>query len=101
MSLTEENTLADENAYIYDRTKAAGERIILNACKKGLNATILNPTSVIGIHDYKPSFLGEAVLKIATGKLPALIPGGFDLVDVRDIVQGAVSAIDKGKAGER
>ncbi len=101
MPLTEDNPLADENAYIYDRTKAAGERIILNACKKGLNATILNPTSVIGIHDYKPSYLGQAVLKIAKGKLPALIPGGFDWVDVRDIVHGAISAIDKGKASER
>ena len=101
MPLTEKNPFADENAYIYDRTKAAGERIVLNACKKGLNATILNPTSVLGVRDYKPSYLGQAILKIARGKLPALIPGGFDWVDVKDIVQTAVSTIDKGKPGER
>ncbi len=99
--LTEENTPADKKAYIYDRTKAEGERIILNACKNGLNAVILNPTSVTGINDFKPSYLGQAFIKIASGKLPALIPGGFDWVDVRDVVNAAISAIVNGRAGER
>ena len=45
------------------------------------------------LSDYKPSFIGQAFLKIANGKLPALIPGGFDWVDVRDIAEGAVNAI--------
>jgi len=99
--LTEENPLAGNDTYAYDRSKAEAEKIILKACDKGLNAIILNPTSVIGVNDYKPSLLGQAVLKIAKGKLPALIPGGFDWVDVRDVVQGAISAIEKGRAGER
>ncbi len=99
--LTEENPLAGNNTYAYDRSKAEAEKIILNACEKGLNAIILNPTSVIGVNDYKPSLLGQAVLKIANGKLPALIPGGFDWVDVRDVVQGSISVIKKGRAGER
>ncbi len=74
---------------------------LLKAAKNGLLAVILNPTSVIGIHDYKPSLVGQAILKMANGNLPALIPGGFDWVDVRDVVKGAIAAIDKGKKGER
>lgn len=100
-ALTEKNPLAGEDAHIYDRTKAEAERIVLSAVKKGLDAIILNPTSVIGINDFKPSYLGQAVVRIAKGKLPALIPGGFDWVDVRDVAKGAISAISKGRTGER
>ncbi len=99
--LNEKNNLVEENAYAYDLSKAEAEKIVLDAEKKGLDAVILNPTSVIGINDYKPSLLGQAFIKIANGKLPALIPGGFDWVDVCDVVRAAVSAIDKGKTGER
>jgi dihydroflavonol-4-reductase len=35
------------------------------------------------------------------GKLPALVDGGYDWVDARDVVKAAVMAIDKGTAGER
>ena len=99
--LTEKNPLAGKDAYIYDKTKAEAERIVLSAVKKGLDAVIVNPTSVIGINDFKPSFLGQAVIKIAKGRLPALIPGGFDWVDVRDVAEGAISAFKTGKTGER
>jgi len=99
--LTENNSLVGKDAYAYDRSKAGAEKVVLEACKNGLNAVILNPTSVIGINDYKPSLLGQAFLKIAKGKLPALIPGGFDWVDVRDVVKAAITAINKGEKGER
>ena len=98
---TEKNPLVGNESYIYDKTKAEAERIVLSAVNKGLDAVILNPTSVIGINDFKPSLLGQAVIKIAKGKLPALIPGGFDWVDVRDVVKGAISAFKTGKTGER
>lgn len=99
--LTEENALVNHNAFAYDRSKSNAEKVILDLCEKGLNAVILNPTSVIGVHDYKPSLIGQAFLRIAGGKLPALIPGGSDWVDVRDVCQGAISAINKGRKGER
>lgn len=99
--LTEKNGLVQKKGHAYDLSKADAERIVLKACKEGLDAVILNPTSVIGVNDFKPSLLGQAIIKIASGKLPALIPGGFDWVDVQDIVQASVNAIDKGKKGER
>lgn len=85
----------------YDRSKAAGEKIVYGAIERGLDAVIISPTAVIGPYDFEPSFLGEALLNIARGKLPALVGGGFDWVDVRDVVQGALAAEEKAPTGTK
>jgi dihydroflavonol-4-reductase len=36
--------------------------------------------------------MGKALLSLAQGQLPALVRGGFDWVDVRDVVQAAIQA---------
>jgi dihydroflavonol-4-reductase len=88
-------------APIYDRTKAAGEREILAAVERGLDATIVNPTSVIGPYDFKPGPMGDVLLRLGLGKMPALVPPGFDFVDVRDISAGAMAAAERGRKGEK
>ena len=85
----------------YDRSKAAGEKEVQAAIERGLDAVIISPTAVIGPYDYEPSFLGEALLNLALGKMPALVAGGFDWVDVRDIVQGALAAEKQAPAGAK
>jgi dihydroflavonol-4-reductase len=76
----------------YDRSKAAAETEVRRAIEQGLDAIIINPTAIIGPHDYQPSYFGEALLLLAKRKLPALVTGGFDWVDVRDVVAGAMLA---------
>jgi len=83
----------------YDRSKAASEKEVRLAIEKGLNAVIIYPTAVFGPHDYQMSYFGEALLSIARGKLPALVSGGFDWVDVRDVVKGAMLAAERAPAG--
>ena len=90
-----------KNCPPYDRTKAAGEKIIYEAVERGLNAIVVSPTAVIGPYDWEPSFLGEALLTMARGKLPAMVHGGFDWVDVRDVVKGAVAAEKKAPTGAK
>jgi dihydroflavonol-4-reductase len=85
----------------YDRTKAAGEKLVCDAVERGLDAVIISPTAVIGPYDYEPSFLGEALLNLALGKMPALVPGGFDWVDARDVVKGALAAEKRAPAGAK
>ena len=85
----------------YDRGKAGGEIEALEGVKKGLDAVIVSPAAVIGVHDYKPSRMGEVLLMIYHKKMPALIDAGFDWVDVRDIVEGAIAAEEKGKTGRK
>jgi dihydroflavonol-4-reductase len=85
----------------YDRSKAAGEIMVRRAIEQGLDAVIVYPTAIIGPHDYEPSYFGEALLLLARRKLPALVTGGFDWVDVRDVVAGALLAEANAPSGAR
>ena len=76
----------------YDRSKAAAEGEVRKGIERGLDAVIISPTAIVGLHDYRPSHFGEALLKLANGQLLALVSGGFDWVDVRDVVAGAMRA---------
>ena len=85
----------------YDRSKAAGEKEVRRGIEQGLDAVIINPTAIIGPYDYGPSHFGEALLTLACGKLPALVAGGFDWVDVRDVVDGAIRAEERVPTGAK
>jgi dihydroflavonol-4-reductase len=98
--LNEESSLVESNKTIYEFTKAEGEREVRKAVKQGLDAVILNPTAVIGPFDYRGSLLGRALLKIYQNKLPFLVSGGYNWVDVRDVVSASINAIGSGRKGE-
>ncbi|MBN1189867.1 MAG: NAD-dependent epimerase/dehydratase family protein [Dehalococcoidales bacterium] len=85
----------------YDRSKAAAEREVQRGIERGLDAVILNPTAVIGPYDYRLSLLGEFLLSLARGKMPALVEGGFDWVDVRDVVEAALRTETAAAPGAR
>ena len=84
----------------YDRSKAAGESALRDVVDKGLDAVIVNPTGIIGPHDYVPSRMGQVFQALFAGKLPALIRGGFDWVDSRDVANSILAAEDQGRRGE-
>jgi len=86
---------------LYDLSKAEAERLVAKAVADGLNAIIVNPTAVIGPYDFKPSLLGLFILSLSKGGIPALVKGGFNWVDVRDVARGALAAARKGRRGER
>ena len=85
----------------YSLSKAEGEREVQEGIANGLDAVILNPTAILGPHDYAPSHQGEVLLALARRMLPALVEGGFDWVDARDVAKGALSAAVRGTAGAR
>jgi dihydroflavonol-4-reductase len=98
----ETNPLAGaKDTTMYGWTKAEAERRVLKAAADGLDVVILSPTAILGPHDYKPSHLGQSLLDLYHNRLPALIRGGFNWVDVRDIARAAVTAREKGRSGER
>lgn len=99
--LDESRSLIETNKTIYEFTKAEGEREVMKAVKEGLNAVILNPTAVIGPFDCRGSLVGQALLKIYQNKLPFLVSGGYNWVDVRDVVSASIQAIESGQKGEK
>lgn len=90
----------DARLPLYDRTKAAGQLAVRAAVESGLDAVVVHPTAVIGPFDFKPSKLGSAIMAMITRTLPALVSGGFNWVDARDVVAGAIAAAEQGRTGE-
>ena len=99
--MDETRPLVMEGPTWYEITKSKAEKIVLDASKNGLDAIVINPTAVIGPNDFKPSLVGTVLIRLYNKSLPALVPGGYNWVDVRDIVRGVISAMDKGRKGER
>lgn len=103
-AVTEENSLVtrpQDRGSSYDYTKAQAERLVRSNCESSLSTRIIYPTAVVGPNDFELSLFGQAALKMAQGRLPALVAGGFDWVDVRDVAWAAIEAAEKGVDKDR
>ena len=98
--VTEDNPLASEGS-AYTRTKAEAESAVLGAATETLETVVISPSGIIGPEDHKPSPMGKTLAAIFRGRLPAVVDGGFDWVDVRDVADAAIRAAEVGKSGER
>ncbi len=85
----------------YAKTKAmASDQIINYVQEQGLPAVILHPSGIIGPRDSGSNHLVAGIKAFVQGNIPACPKGGYDFVDVRDVAQGIVSAVDNGRIGE-
>jgi dihydroflavonol-4-reductase len=84
----------------YDRSKADGEAEVRAVIARGLDAVIVHPSGIVGPLDFRPSRMGKVFLDLYHRKLPSLIDGGFDWVDVRDVVAGSLAALERGRKNE-
>ena len=92
--------IENKNSVPYDLSKADAQRIVLDYCEQGLDASIIHPSGVYGPHDYKPSLFGQTFIEIANGKRQFNINVGYNYVDVRDLCKTAIACVEKGKSGQ-
>src|ERR1700674_5757132 len=85
----------------YKRTKFMAEQLALDAGRSGLQVMVVNPTTPVGDQDVKPTPTGRIVVDFLKRKFPAYVETGLNLVDVRECARGHVTALEKGKSGER
>jgi nucleoside-diphosphate-sugar epimerase len=85
----------------YGMSKAFVEHECLKAFADGLNVVVAVSCAILGPNDFKPSRLGRTLIDFACGKLKAYLPGGFEFVSARDMVQGHILAMEKGRPGQR
>lgn len=92
----------DPKLPVYDRSKWAGEVALRAVIDRGLDAVLCNPTGVFGPADFGTplSRINRTLRDAAQGRIPAMIGGGFDLVDVRDVAEGLILAGEHGTTGE-
>ncbi len=98
--LNEQREKVGTKAFAYDRSKLAGQRIALDANCSDMEVIVINPTSIIGPYDFKPSLMGKVIIDLYKGRLPFIFNGGFDFCDCRDVVSAIVNSITMGGAGE-
>ncbi|PWM39548.1 MAG: dihydroflavonol 4-reductase [Clostridiales bacterium] len=91
---------ADEVVGGYAKTKAAATQAVLDAAEQGLNAVVVHPSGILGPYDQSGNHLVQMVNDYILGHLPACVKGGYDFVDVRDVADGCIRAMEKGRSGE-
>ncbi|HEX4861197.1 MAG TPA: hopanoid-associated sugar epimerase [Rhizomicrobium sp.] len=100
----DETSRHDEKSAIgaYKRSKVVAEQVVEQLiAARGLPATIVSPSTPIGPRDVKPTPTGRILVEAASGKMPAYVDTGLNLVHVDDVAEGHLLALDKGQIGER
>ncbi len=83
----------------YVDTKYEAEQRALEIAHKGLDLVIVKPTYMIGEWDVKPTS-GQMIIQVAKGRAAGYTTGGNNFVDVLDVCEGMILAMEKGASGE-
>jgi len=85
----------------YKRSKFLAEQEVLKLAREGLPVIIVNPSAPVGPRDIKPTPTGQIIVDFMKRRMKAYIETGMNLVDVDDVAQGHLLAMEKGRLGER
>jgi dihydroflavonol-4-reductase len=86
----------------YKRSKFLAEAEVRRmVAEEGLPAVIVNPSTPIGPRDVKPTPTGRIIVMAATGRMPAFVDTGLNVVHVEDVAEGHLRAFERGTVGER
>jgi len=85
----------------YKRSKFLAEQLVRDRARAGAPVVIVNPSTPVGPGDLKPTPTGRLVLDAATGRMPAYVDTGLNIVHVDDVAAGHLRALERGRAGER
>ena len=92
----------DEAIGVYKRSKVVAERLVEDmVAQNSLSAVIVNPSTPIGPRDVRPTPTGRLIIEAASGRMPAFVDTGLNLVHVDDVAAGHVAALKRGRIGER
>lgn len=102
MNEQHENNLTDPEIYIHAKLEA--DQVVQESIDRGLPALSVLPSSVFGPGDRKPTPGGQLLItylrRSAHRKVPST-DGGISVVDVEDVADGHILAMEKGRVGER
>ncbi len=110
LGLTPDGSPADEDSPVsledmighYKRSKFLAEaEVKWLADEEGLPVVIVNPSTPVGPRDVRPTPTGRMIVDAASGRMPAFVDTGLNLVHVDDVAIGHLLAFERGKIGER
>jgi dihydroflavonol-4-reductase len=84
----------------YKKSKVAAERVVEDMTAQGLPAVIVSPSTPIGPRDVRPTPTGRMIVDAASGRIPAYVDTGLNLVHADDVAEGHMLALENGRIGE-
>jgi dihydroflavonol-4-reductase len=85
----------------YKRSKFMAEQEAIKAAQAGIPVVIVNPSTPVGPHDYKPTPTGRIIVDFLNRRMPAYVDTGLNLVPVEDCARGHLLAAEQGRIGEK
>ena len=86
----------------YKRSKFMAEVLVERLVQEcDLPAVIVSPSTPVGPRDIKPTATGRIILDAISGRMPAYVNTGLNLVHVNDVAKGHILALERGQIGER
>jgi dihydroflavonol-4-reductase len=85
----------------YKRSKYLAEQEVLKFARAGFPVVIVNPSAPVGAGDVKPTPTGQMIVDFMKGRMFAYIETGMNLIDVDDVATGHLTAMERGRIGER
>lgn len=85
----------------YCRSKFRAERYAFHLARAGAPVVVVNPTLPVGPGDRGRSPPTQMMLDCARGNRSAYLDADLNLIDVRDVAEGMVAALERGCAGVR
>jgi dihydroflavonol-4-reductase len=110
LGLTSDGSPADEDTPVsladmighYKRSKFLAEAEVKKLVEEqGLPVVIVNPSTPVGPRDIKPTPTGRIIVDALSGRIPAYVDTGLNLVHVDDVAVGHLLAFERGTIGER
>ena len=84
----------------YKQSKIAAQNLVETMIAEGLAAVIVSPSTPVGPRDIRPTPTGRIIVEAASGRIPAFVDTGLNVVHVDDVAQGHILALERGRIGE-
>jgi dihydroflavonol-4-reductase len=85
----------------YKKSKFLAEREAAAFVKLGLPLVIVNPSTPVGPLDIKPTPTGKIIVDFLSGRMPAYLDTGLNIVSAAECARGHILAAEKGRVGEK
>ena len=86
----------------YKQSKFRAEEAVMRLVRDdGAPVVIVNPAAPVGPRDIRPTPTGRIIVDAASGRMPAFVDTGLNIVHVDDVADGHLAAFEHGAIGER
>src|SRR5258706_6290791 len=92
---------AHEAIGAYKQSKIAAQLLVETMiAEESLPAVIVSPSTPVGPRDIRPTPTGRIIVEAASGRIPAFVDTGLNVVHVDDVAQGHILALERGRIGQ-